>query len=328
MSTERVPDLYRELALHRVGEAIDKLRASPTDRLAAQSAEALEEAAAALACMTALYTSPGGTLDRPLAGADRPADRRRREPRAARRLQPPLAAPPTTTDKENRCPTLIPARYRDADGVWHTLEVRQTPDGAWEVIDRAGEQTRVVDTLAGFGDGRPEAEALARDYAATHHPHRQRNEISAPIWRSKSEAFGPRPGTYPVKGEIRTKTQPDPLPADRDTRGGPGTSSKDARTAPQGRHADGRELQRKGVEPGPRADQASTRPDPVLPAERRRAGHRSHARRADATQPDARLQLRAVLQGPQPPGGGWTGAMPIASETVGGDADDARLRHR
>lgn len=63
MSTERVPDLYRELAIHRVGEAIDKLGASPTDRLAAQSAEALEEAAAALACMTALYASPGGTLD-------------------------------------------------------------------------------------------------------------------------------------------------------------------------------------------------------------------------------------------------------------------------
>ena len=63
MSTERVPDLYRELAIHRVGEAIDKLGASPTDRLAAQSAEALEEAAAALACITALYTSPGGTLD-------------------------------------------------------------------------------------------------------------------------------------------------------------------------------------------------------------------------------------------------------------------------
>ena len=64
MSAERVPDLYQELALHRVGEAIDKLGAAPTDRLAAQSAEALEEAAAALACMTALYTSPGGRLDR------------------------------------------------------------------------------------------------------------------------------------------------------------------------------------------------------------------------------------------------------------------------
>jgi hypothetical protein len=64
VSAERIPDLYRELALHRVGAAIEVLGASPTDRLAAQSADALEEAAAALACMTALYTSPGGRLDR------------------------------------------------------------------------------------------------------------------------------------------------------------------------------------------------------------------------------------------------------------------------
>jgi hypothetical protein len=64
VSAERIPDLYQELALHRVGEAIEALGASPSDRLAAQSADALEEAAAALACMTALYTSPGGRLDR------------------------------------------------------------------------------------------------------------------------------------------------------------------------------------------------------------------------------------------------------------------------
>ena len=64
MSAERVPDLYLELALHRVGEAAENLKARPTDRLAAQSAEALEEAAAALAGMTALYASPGGRLDR------------------------------------------------------------------------------------------------------------------------------------------------------------------------------------------------------------------------------------------------------------------------
>jgi hypothetical protein len=64
VSAERIGDLYRELALHRVEDAIGKLGSSATDRLAAQSAEALEEAAAALACMTALYTSPGGRLDR------------------------------------------------------------------------------------------------------------------------------------------------------------------------------------------------------------------------------------------------------------------------
>jgi hypothetical protein len=64
VSADRVPDLYRELALHRVGQAVEALGSSPTDRLAAQSADALEEAAAALACMTALYTAPGGRLDR------------------------------------------------------------------------------------------------------------------------------------------------------------------------------------------------------------------------------------------------------------------------
>ena len=59
----QVTDLYRELAIHRVEEAIDKLGRAPTDRLAAQTAEVLEEAAAALACTTALYATPGGQLD-------------------------------------------------------------------------------------------------------------------------------------------------------------------------------------------------------------------------------------------------------------------------
>ena len=27
-------------------------------------------------------------------------------------------------------PDPTPARYRDADGVWHTVEIRQTADGA------------------------------------------------------------------------------------------------------------------------------------------------------------------------------------------------------
>jgi hypothetical protein len=56
-----VTRLYRELALFRVQEAIDKLGTTPTDRLAAQRAEALEEAAGALACITALCPRPGYT---------------------------------------------------------------------------------------------------------------------------------------------------------------------------------------------------------------------------------------------------------------------------
>jgi hypothetical protein len=59
----QVTDLYRELAIHRVQDAIDKLGRAPSDRLAAQTAEVLEEAAAALACITAVYVTPGGRLD-------------------------------------------------------------------------------------------------------------------------------------------------------------------------------------------------------------------------------------------------------------------------
>ena len=60
---DQVTDLYRELAIHRVQETIDKLGRAPSDRLAAQTAEVLEEAAAALACTTAVYATPGGRMD-------------------------------------------------------------------------------------------------------------------------------------------------------------------------------------------------------------------------------------------------------------------------
>jgi hypothetical protein len=60
---DQVTDLYRELAIHRVQEAIDRLGRAPSDRLAAQTAEVLEEAAGALACITAVYVTPGGRLD-------------------------------------------------------------------------------------------------------------------------------------------------------------------------------------------------------------------------------------------------------------------------
>lgn len=58
------------------------------------------------------------------------------------------------------------ARYRDPDGVWHTLEVRHV-DGGWQVLDVDGERKRVIDTLTGIGDGRPQADAIARDYLTT-----------------------------------------------------------------------------------------------------------------------------------------------------------------
>ena len=60
---DQVPDLYRELARHRVEEAIDRLGRAPLERMVAQAAEVIEEAAGALACMTALYATPGGQVD-------------------------------------------------------------------------------------------------------------------------------------------------------------------------------------------------------------------------------------------------------------------------
>ncbi|MGA2014474.1 MAG: hypothetical protein ABSH51_28650 [Solirubrobacteraceae bacterium] len=61
----------------------------------------------------------------------------------------------------NPDPTLAPLGYRDDRGVVHLVQVRKTPDGAWQVLD-----VRVIDTLI---EGRDAAEAVARDYATEHH---------------------------------------------------------------------------------------------------------------------------------------------------------------
>ena len=61
----------------------------------------------------------------------------------------------------NPNPVSAPFGYRDHRGVAHQVLVRETPDGAWQVLD-----VRVIDTL--IGDGREAAEAIARDYAAEH----------------------------------------------------------------------------------------------------------------------------------------------------------------
>ena len=67
-------------------------------------------------------------------------------------------------------PNPDPIRYRDSTtGVWHEVIVRQSA-GAWEIIDRTPTETRTVDTLSEHGDGRAQAEAIARDYAAQQQP--------------------------------------------------------------------------------------------------------------------------------------------------------------
>ncbi len=59
--------------------------------------------------------------------------------------------------------------YHDADGARHKLVVRQSADGDWRVldIDLTADTAQIVETLTDDHDGRPQAEAIARDYLTT-----------------------------------------------------------------------------------------------------------------------------------------------------------------
>jgi hypothetical protein len=82
--------------------------------------------------------------------------------------------PPNTT---GRCAEAASGRrreqnayaHRDAAGGWHDVVVRRTPKAASRCSTSAPQIT-VVATLTGYDERRPEAEALARDYAAHEHP--------------------------------------------------------------------------------------------------------------------------------------------------------------
>ena len=60
---EQVRDLYQELAHHNVEVMAERLMGTPADELLGEGAEALERAAGALACVSALYAAPGGETD-------------------------------------------------------------------------------------------------------------------------------------------------------------------------------------------------------------------------------------------------------------------------
>ncbi len=57
--------------------------------------------------------------------------------------------------------------YHDSDGSRHEVLVCRTREGDWQVLDTSSRGTRVVETLSAITDGQPQAEAIARDYAAT-----------------------------------------------------------------------------------------------------------------------------------------------------------------
>jgi hypothetical protein len=59
----------------------------------------------------------------------------------------------------------LTARYRDAAGVEHRMRLERSPSGGWRVLDVGPHETVLVEELSGRDDHRPQAEALARDYA-------------------------------------------------------------------------------------------------------------------------------------------------------------------
>jgi hypothetical protein len=59
----------------------------------------------------------------------------------------------------------VSASYTRA-GVRHEVVTDRDDAGRWRVLDRVGEEVRVIEVLHGHDDRRPQAAALARDYAA------------------------------------------------------------------------------------------------------------------------------------------------------------------
>ena len=80
------------------------------------------------------------------------------------------------------------AGYRARDGTDHLVLVERAPDGRWQVLDRADGDTRVAEILTGPDDGRAQAEALARDYAAEQHAYSQGRRPHDPLPRSRMQA--------------------------------------------------------------------------------------------------------------------------------------------
>ena len=169
-----IEGLYLELAADRARRARVALEGSDAECALAQSAATLEDAAGVLAHAAERYSDREG---RWRANSRRGRASSRRSPPASK--GPPISHAPdasTTTNNaaretRNLMPNPDPIRYRDSTtGVWHEVIVRQSASGAWEIVDRTPTETRTVDTLTEHGDGRAQAEAIARDYAAQQQP--------------------------------------------------------------------------------------------------------------------------------------------------------------
>ena len=78
-------------------------------------------------------------------------------------------------------PDRISARYRARDGTEHRVLARRTPEGRWQVLDRAAGGMLLVETLTGHDDRLAQAEALARDYAAEQQAYHDGERLEDPL---------------------------------------------------------------------------------------------------------------------------------------------------
>ncbi|MGZ6563870.1 MAG: hypothetical protein ACXVH1_30655 [Solirubrobacteraceae bacterium] len=99
--------------------------------------------------------------------------------------------------------------YHDTAGIRHDVLVRETR-GGWQVLDRdsAAGRARVIDTLEIPVDGRPQAEAIARDYLTTIEP------TSRQAGREPGEAI-PEERVRDADSHRRPRPGPHPHPARR-----------------------------------------------------------------------------------------------------------------
>jgi hypothetical protein len=79
----------------------------------------------------------------------------------------------------------VGGRYRSSCE-WHEVLVTRDLGGRWQVLDAAGSEIVVVETLTGHDDRLDQALALARDYAAEQQAYRDGFRDSDPL---------PRPAT-------------------------------------------------------------------------------------------------------------------------------------
>jgi hypothetical protein len=87
----------------------------------------------------------------------------------------------------------IAARYGARDGTEHQVLARRTPEGRWEVLDRAGGNTLLVETLRGFDDRLAQAEALARDYATEEQAYHDGDRLEDPLPIPPPQTREPQP---------------------------------------------------------------------------------------------------------------------------------------